>query len=210
MLNIALYAVRKALWDARDASLTNGVVFSNSRLGASGLLYQEGQRLDEKALSVYSARRAAELPWVRGLSVAQTLQLREEASTALPALRAFLARRLASRPHESSGSGGLELIEELREQAIDVRSELEIASTKSKSLRRNATGVVGLGIAALSVAVESSPLPAVASLLTTLGLIHQMPAPDTEHVQRLRARPGYVLVAAADILEHASTDRDSR
>lgn len=42
-----------------------------------------------------------------------------------------------------------------------------------------------------------------AQLLTTLGLLHQMNDPDHTQIDRLKAKPGYVLVAAEALLSHA-------
>lgn len=197
-------SVKDALLHARDAGNIGGVVFSNSRLGMNGLLHQDGQRLDQRSLDKLVMTRTAQLPWVDGLSVTQTIQLREQASAALPSLRAFMAKRLANGDVEANDPDALELMSELREQALDVRAELELASSKSRSIARNATGVLGLGIAALSVGIDGGSFGTVGSLIATLSLIHQMPAPDDQHQERLKRRPGYVLVAAQNILSHAS------
>ena len=150
----------------------------------------------------FAGHRAAQLPWVQGLSVSQTLELRQEASSALPALREFLARKLSTQGEATDQDATADYVAELREQAGAVRSELAVATSKSPSLRRNATGILGLGISALSMGVQG-PVEALANLLTTLGMIHAVPAPNAAHAQTLKAKPGYVLVAAQDILAHA-------
>ena len=199
---MALRSVRAALWGARDAAMLGGSLFSNSPMGLSGLLRQEGRPLSHANLQAFAGQRAANLPWVQGLSVAQTLELRQEARSALPSLREFLARKLVAQPLGANDGKPDEYIAELREQAAAVRAELSIATSKTPSLRRSATGIVGLGISALSLATEG-PATALTTLLTTLGLIHQVPGAGEGHQQLLKAKPGYVLVAAQDILAHA-------
>jgi len=195
-------AVRSALWTARDAAVIGGSMFSNSGVGLYALLAKEGRRMNPAEFRIFAGQRAAQLPWVNGLNVRQTLELREEASNALPALREFLARKLSAHNNGAHFDDRQDYVDELREQAATVRAELEVATSKSPSLRRNATGVLGLGVSALSLAT-GAPAEALASLLGTLGLIHQVPANNGVHERVLKAKPGYVLIAAQDILAHA-------
>lgn len=192
--------VRVTIWDARDASFCDGVLFSNARIGLIGLLNADGRQSTPAAVRKFEAHGAANLPWVRGLTIEQTIQLRSEARNALPALRAMLGRRLKD---AASQDGSLEpdYIRELREQAVEVRNELELVTTRSSSFRRNVTGVVGLGIAAFGAAIDS-PLAAAVGLMGTLNLLHQMPEPEHKKEDLLKRRPAYVLIAAQDILAH--------
>lgn len=196
--------VRAAMWDARDAALCDGLVFSNSRIGLAGLLHADDKRLNQADFQALEANNAANLPWIRGLTIEQTLQLRNEACNALPALRAFLGKRIKN---ASLGDGSIEpdYVAELREQAVEVRNELQLVTTRSRSLRRNVTGIVGLGIAAIGAAVDS-PIGAALGLMGTLNLIHQMPEPEHKQEQLLKRRPAYVLIAAQDILAHAKSN----
>ena len=194
-------AVRFALWDARSASAVSGAVFSNSRIGLRGLLSAEGLVGSDFNYREFEGQRAAELPWVDGLTVEQTIQLRHEASQALPSLREFMARRLAAKPGISSGERWDDCVAELREQAEDVRAELLRATQRSGSLRRSASGVLGLGISALGFALEG-PFAALGTLLSTLGLTHDANG-GASHGVPATAKPGFVLVAARDILGHA-------
>lgn len=202
MRAVTLKCVRAALWDARNAAMVGGSLFSNSEVGLSGLLTQEGRRLNPGEFQAFAGQRAAQLPWVQGLSVSQTLELRHEASAALPALREFLAKKLSAHSGSVSADTPHEYVIELREQAAAVRSELAAVTSRSPSLRRDVTGILGLGVSALSYAAQG-PFAALSTLLTTLGLIHAVPAPNGVHEQLLKSKPGYVLVAAQDILAHA-------
>jgi hypothetical protein len=190
--------IRNVLWDARDAAFNEGALFSNSPIGLSSVLHQEGHRFTEGEFFAFAGQRAAELPWVRGLTVGQTLQLREEAGLALPSLRQFLASKLTGAGNDMAPQ---DYVLELREQAAQVRAELNAVTSKSPSIRRNSEGIVGLGISALSIA-SGQPIAALSTLLATLGLIH-VSTPDDTHANVLKTRPGYVLVAAENILNHA-------
>ncbi|MEJ1097356.1 MULTISPECIES: hypothetical protein [unclassified Pseudoxanthomonas] len=198
---MAIRAVRFALWDARDASMVSGAVFSNSRSGLRGLLTAEGLAGEDFNYREFEGQRAAELPWVNGLTVEQTIQLRHEASQALPSLREFLARRLAARAGVARADGWEDCVAELREQAEEVRAELAQATRRSGALRRNASGILGLGISALGFALEG-PFAAVGTLLSTLGLTHNHQQ-SQHHGVPATAKPGFVLVVARDILGHA-------
>jgi hypothetical protein len=198
--------VRQTLWTAGDAAFGGGSVFSNSKVGLSGILAEEGRALSGPRLTALEGLRAGNLPWIAGLTIEQTIQLRQEAAQALPRLREFLARHLAARPHHDDrrATDAADYVAELREQAAEVQAELTAASAGHTSLARSALGVLSLCVFAYGFSAE--PLGATAGLfqlLTTLGLLHQLNSPDTQHGARLRSKPGYVLVAAQSILAHA-------
>ncbi|WP_132808788.1 hypothetical protein [Stenotrophomonas sp. ASS1] len=194
--------IRTTFFDAQSASSIGGSVFSNSPAGISALISDDRRSEESWNLQAFSAERAANLPWVSGLSIKQTLELRSAASAALPSLREFLARRLTSTPSSLNPLAWVDTVAELREQAATARAELEIATSRSASLKRSATGILGLCVSAVCLATEG-PTTALGGLLGTLGLIHSMPAPDSNHSKEIKTRPGYVLVAAEEILKHA-------
>ncbi|WP_447898448.1 hypothetical protein [Stenotrophomonas sepilia] len=192
-------SIRSIFLDAKSASWLKGSVFSNSNAGITALLSEDGRVLDSWDLRAFSADRAANLPWVSGLTVRQTLELRNEAKSALPALREFMARRLSSPDNSQQATNWADTVAELRDQAAQVRSELAIATSRSRSLQRNAIGILGLCVSAVCLATEG-PGSAIGGLLGTLGLVHS----DSSPISEAKAKPGYVLVAAEDILHHAS------
>lgn len=198
--------IRSSLWDARDAAFYGGAIFSNSAIGMSGLMAAENSFESREALRRIEGQQASRLPWVSGLTIEQTLVLREEASQALPRLREFLARNLAAKTEASSAGSGVsnDYVAELREQAAEVKSELEAIRSSRKSFHRNSIGLLSLGVATLSVATGNmAPALGAAQLLTTLGLLHGLTGKDDDHTHSLKSKPGYVLVAAEQILGHA-------
>ncbi|MBB6336452.1 hypothetical protein FHR59_000662 [Xanthomonas arboricola] len=193
-------AVRSTIWDARAAAWTSGSVFSNSPTGISALLSADGVHFTSPELMAFAANRTAELPWIASLTIEQTLSLRDAASVALPQLREFMARRLSGiNDLPGSDNQWREIVAELREQAAEVRSELSAATRRSPSLRRNSAGILGLAVSAACLLADG-PVSALGGLLGTLGLVHSN---EEKHNHALRAKPGYVLVSAKDILDHA-------
>jgi hypothetical protein len=193
--------VRGALWDARNAGMAGGALFSNSRCGIDALMHGDGRVISRGDFRIFEGQRAASLPWVKGLTVDQVIELREEAGAALPPLREFMARRLSPGVTGDLGNSD-DWIAELREQAAEVESVLHAITSKKSSFGRNAKGVVGMVISAVGFAAEGG-VQALGSLLDTLGLVHDSQGDDSPHVSQLKAKPGYVLVAAKDILAHA-------
>lgn len=200
-------AVRGSLWSARDAAVHGGSVFSNSPVGLAGLLSQDGKRVGRRAVCALAGHRAGNLPWVNGLSIEQTIHLRNEAASALPRLREFLARHLSARPTSETRSptDADAYIYELREQAAEVRAELQAAGAGSPSIGRSLLGLLTLGVSVLGFAVDSPTVGAASGLIGTLGLLHQLNQPDAKHEALIKSKPGYVLVAARDLLAHAAT-----
>lgn len=196
-------SIKTIFLDAKSASWQGGSVFSNSNAGISALLSEDGRLLDSWDLRAFSAERSANLPWISGLTIEQTLNLRNEASSALPALREFMARRLSADPSSPFNPHWRDTVSELREQAAQVRSELEISISRSSTIRRNATGILGLCVSAVCLGTQGGEA-ALGGLLSTLGLIHSLPAKDSLPTKQIKAKPGYVLVAAEDILRHAA------
>lgn len=195
--------VRSTLWVAREASLTGGSIFSNSRLGLSGLLQQEGRLPDRRSLLLLDRERELFLPWVSELDAAQIVQLRQEAAKALPAFRNCIAKALSLadsevNPSRSSNS----VLAELREQAQEVRSELEIKRASSSRYWKTTYGLLGLGLSAYAVATDQL-LPGIGGLLPVLQLLIGHKSGHEADVERLRTRPGYVLVKAQDLLAHS-------
>jgi hypothetical protein len=194
--------VRQVLWTAREASMTGGSIFTNSRVGLAGLLQREGRLPDRKTLLLFDGDRAFEVPWVSQLSAEQILQLREEASLALPAFRERLARAFVQTGPEVSTQSSQELISELRAQAAEVRAELTVKRKKSARYWKTTYGVLGLALSAYGVATDQV-VPGVAGLLPILQLLISHKTGHEADVAKLTTRPGYVLVKAQDLLEHA-------
>lgn len=195
--------VRQALWTAREATFTNGVVFSNSRVALAGMLECDGRLpRNRRDLRVFEDSRALDLPWVSELSPSQILQLREEAANAIPTFREMLARATTCSGSEPSNQVATDFIAELRAQAAEVRAELSAKKAKSARYWRTAYGVLGLGISAYGVASDQV-LAGVGGLLPIIQLLIEHRTSHESGSETLKTRPGYVFVRAQDILAHS-------
>lgn len=195
--------VRSAMWVSRHASLLGGSIFSNSRVGLAGLMKQEGRFSDSKRLMLLDSERSITIPWVSELEPAQVLQLRQEASDALPLFREMMAKTLMIEDDLDGGSKkSRELISDLREQAEIVKSELTITRKSSARYWKTTYGLLGLGLSAYGVASDQV-IPGVGGLLPLIQLLINHKAGHEKDVDKLTCRPGYVLVKAQDILAHA-------
>jgi len=195
--------VRHILWTAREATFTRGAVFSNSRAALAGMLHYDGRLPPgRRELRLFEDSRAFELPWVSELNPSQILQLREEASNAIPLFREMLARATTFNGSEPCTAAATDLISELRAQAAEVRAELSIKRHKSARYWKTAYGVLGLGISAYGVATDQA-LAGLGGLLPIIQLLIEHRATHESDTEKLKIRPGYVLIKAQDILAHA-------
>jgi len=93
---------------------------------------------------------------------------------------------------------------DLREQAVQVRSELEAKRKSASRFWKGTYGILGLGLSAYGVAADQM-LPAVGGLLPVIQLLIGHKAGHESEVAKLSSLPGYVLVKAQDILAHADS-----
>jgi hypothetical protein len=195
--------VRQILWTAREATFTHGAVFSNSRPALAGMLQCDGRLPRNRSeLRAFEDSRALDMPWVSELNPTQVVQLREEASHAIPLLREMLARAVTYNGGQSATGNASELIASLRAQAAEVKADLSAKQSKSARYWKVTYGVLGLGISAYGVATDQV-LPGMGGLLPILQLLIGHKTGHESEVAKLKTRPGYVLVKAQDILAHA-------
>lgn len=194
--------VRSTLWIAREAALTGGSLFTNSRIGLSGLLQPEGRLPDRRTLLMFEREREFIIPWVSELNASQIIQLREEASSALPAFRDKIARAMSASRYSGLDTNSTSIIGELREQANDVRAELIAKRKHSSKYWKTTYGLLGLGLSAYGVASDQV-LPGVGGLLPILHLLINHKTGHETDIAKLTSKPAYVMVRAKDILAHA-------
>jgi hypothetical protein len=195
--------VRQILWAAREATFTKGAIFSNSRVALAGLLQCEGRLPRSRGeLRLFEDSRALDVPWVSELNPSQVLELREEASDAMPLFRELLARATAWSDDHPSDRAAFDLITDLRQQAAEVRAELSSKQSRSARYWKVTYGVLGLGLSAYGVATDQV-LAGVGGLLPIIQLLIAHKTGHESDVAKLKGRPGYVLVRAQDILAHS-------
>ncbi len=201
--SIIFAQVRSALWKAREAATTGGSVFSNSRAGLAGIMRQEGRLGTKRDLLLMERKREVRVPWVDDLNPAQIVQLRIEAAKALPAFRERMARAMTFSETDLPDSNREDLVAELRQMAVDVRAELEQTQRVSQKFWKTTYGLLGLGLSAYGIATDQV-MPGVAGLLPVIQLLMNHQAGQESSLEKLRYKPGFVLVAAQDILAHAT------
>lgn len=195
-------AVRSALWTGREAVAGAGSIFSNSGIGLAGLAYVEGAARSRSELRMLEERRNINLPWVSDLDPRQIIQLRQEAASALPMFRELMAKHLSTSTTEATSSSVKAVVDELRQQSVEVRNELSNIQRHSSRFWKSSYMLLGLGVSAYGVAT-SQVLPAAGGLLPLIQLIINHKSGTERETEKVKFRPGYVLVKAQDILAHS-------
>lgn len=191
------------MWTAREAAMTGGAVFSSSRVGLTGLLKADGRVGNTRELLLLDEQREFTVPWVTDLDALQILQLRKEASSALPLLREKMCKALRF-VNESvvQADRARDLVTELREQAAEVRVELQMKGKSAARFWKTTYAVLGLGLSVYGAAADQA-VAGVAGLLPIIQLLISHKSGYESEVSKLTSKPGYVLVKAQDILAHA-------
>lgn len=199
--------VRSALSVARNAAVSGGCIVSNSRVALAGLMQKDGRLVERGALLQMERDREISVPWVSSLTPAQVIQLRQEASKALPSFRNAMASALAySGDSNSTAAKTRELIASLRSQADEVREELEVKQKQSTRYWKTTYALLGLGLSAYGVASDQAAT-GIAGMLPLIQLLIDHKSGEEERIERLKHRPSYLLVKAQKLLEHADADR---
>jgi hypothetical protein len=102
----------------------------------------------------------------------------------------------------SSKDPSVSIIENLREQAAEVRAELEIKRQSSARFWKATYGILALGLSAYGVA-KDLVLPGVGGLLPMIQLLMSHKSGQEADIAKLVTKPGYVLIRARYLLSHA-------
>lgn len=196
------HEVHETLFQMRRAG-PSAVTFSNSRVAVLAARQIDGHSPPARDIEVWEMSRSAALPWVSNLSAAQVLALRDSARNALPRFRACMARSLTS-PSVANAS---QLTHDLREEAAEVEAELRAIDSPSEARFRTLSGLLGMTISIYGFAGEFlTPAAALTGLASILGLLHAADHKEREQIARVTSKPGYVLVKARELTEHARRD----
>lgn len=194
--------VKDTLLNLNEASQLNATLLSASRVSMLAMRKLDDFPYAPADRELWESSRSLELPWVTNLSVAQVVELRELAAEALPKLREQLGGVL--RGDETSSESVAKRIQHLREEAADVRAELVSLRRRHETTFRNVAGILGVTIALYGFSGGFvPPSAALASLMTLFGLLHASEHKQFADVQRVKSKPGYVLVQAKRLLSHA-------
>ena len=199
--NIVSDDIHEHLYTMHEASTMNSTILSNSRVGLRSLKNLEGH--DPKAFKPidWEKSRTADLPLIKDLTPTQIVELRDSASKALPQFRELMYKNTVLGNQDTDNrTECTDLILELRGQAIEVKAELDSINVASEINFHNTGGMIGLSIALYSSAI-GNPVMGLTTLMATLGLIHTTLKKDNAEVEKLKTKPGYVLIKAQEILK---------
>jgi hypothetical protein len=194
------------LLQCKSAERLRSVVLSSNSFELRALRVFDGDNRAEEEVRKWEALQSVDLPWISDLTLDETIVLRGEASSALPRLRELLALRVTGGQAEGL-SRRADVIQELREQTEEVRSE--IAAVGLRRFERAETLIGGLAITMAVYGFASAIMPPAASLgtlLTALGSLHTVHDKKTSEEDSLRAKPAYALLKAQEILSHRHDD----
>lgn len=162
--------VHETLFKMRRASPLQAVTFSNSRVSVMAVRRFDNSYLTKPDIEVWEASRSANLPWVSNLSTSQIIALRESAKDALPRFRARMARALTN----PTPGDAAKVVHDLREEAAEVRAELNALDTKGEGRFRTIAGLLGMTVSVYGFAGEFLEAgAALTGLLTLFGLLHR-------------------------------------
>ena len=191
--------IRETLLRINTKDSPHSVTFSNSRVAILAARNFDGPAMAYRDAEVWEATRSANLPWLGSLTPEQILRLREEAGNALPRFRARMAKALTSPEPRDAQT----VVQELKEEAEELRAELSAAHVTNDTTFRNVAGVLGLTASVYGFASEAVGMfPAVTGLMTLFGLLHTSHSKETGEMHRLQARPAYVLLKAEELNSH--------
>ena len=165
---------------------------------------------EQDSTTEWETARATNLPWVKDLTVAETIILRNEAANALPRFRAKMS-------HAFSESGAArdgeikKLVAELHDEALEVEQEIRCADPAAEKRFQSVVGSVSIvaavfGAGALGGGITAGAAAgAAAGLASILGHIHKGNREPHRELQRNQSRPGFVLLKSKELLGHASS-----
>jgi hypothetical protein len=97
------------------------------------------------------------------------------------------------------------IVNELREESEEVSAELRALNFSRGDRFRNLSGSLALTMFVYGFAADFVPAAAaLGGLLSALALVHQDSRKAHQERGRLESRPGFVLLKAREIFEHAS------
>lgn len=182
--------------NGRDA-----ITLSDSRVAFIAARHFDGGVPSTREIEIWEAKRSANLPWVTHLSAEDIVALRDAASNALPRFRLRMARAMTSATSADAGK----IVNDLREEAAEVEAELRALDKRGERRFRTLSGLLGMTISVYGFAGEFLGAgAALTGLASLLGLLHAADHKERQDAGKLTSRPGYVLVKAKELAQHAS------
>lgn len=191
--------VRGSLAALTNAGRTRSALATGSRIESLWLAELDGRGPAMTSVENWESLRSLQLPWVNELTADQIIDLRGEAASALPRLRALLAKRFGDMGDDSDKRVS-DVLAELRVDALDVEAELQ-ASRPIRSLAyRVGTEALAISLVIYGLAVQAPVAVAggVATLLNAIAHSREEERQTKDH-KKLLSKPAYVLVKAKEL-----------
>lgn len=194
--------IRATLNTIRFTSRLGGTTFANSRVGLLAARELDASIPDKREIREWESERSATLPWLGDLSMSQVMELRQEADRALPRFRERMTALMGS--EKAGAMKASDLVSALREEAAEVEQELLALDLPGQESFRTGYGLLGITVSVYGFASEFlHPGAAIGGLFGLLYQLHQSHSSDKEKSDLLMSHPGYVLVKAKELVQHA-------
>jgi hypothetical protein len=208
LLDFVRTELRTVGGDMRASAEEKATLSTNFRLSVVGARAIQNKPVSSSRLPDFEHRRALRLPWFDRLTPDQVLRLKERAGSALPAFRAYLGQ--AVRGENGDDDAVLaNLIADLRRQTQEVESELKAAAQLGGGIKTAVLAglsfTLGLYGAYQGLVGGSLPLAvsAAGAALTAAGTADKRRSDAAACHTKLTSHPGYLLLTAERISEHA-------
>jgi hypothetical protein len=171
-------------------------------LGAAALRVLDRREMHTPSLDEWEDMRSAPLPWIKSLSPAQIVQLREEAATALPAFRKRLHNSLLSggdkRDDEKTARA---LAADLRQEALELEQKLRSLNVRGSRRTKNLFTGLGLmlGVYGVGSMTTTGFLSGLAGFAASMVAAHREGKELHHTLSEVQRQPAYVLLTARRI-----------
>jgi len=199
--------------DIRGSAEGKGTLSTNFRLAALGLRALQKKPIRHDSLEEFERMRSLRLPWFEYLNPEDVLRLRERAASALPAFRAHIGTAIGGSDDRAVDDSALaKVVADLRKQTQEVETELKAAATSKGAIKTAVLTGLSLSVGLFGVYQGlSGQIPqavtAVGAALGALAAADRRLSDAKACHQKLEAHPGYLLLMAERIEEHAHGNR---
>ena len=193
--------VRETLFHMQRSAHLGAITFSNSRASLlAARAFEAFASPRGQSLESWEARRSADLPWLGNIEPSQVLSLRNDAHRALPRFRDSLRAAMRGGSDDEADK----VVTALRKEALEVKSELDALDVDRENRFRSVSSVLAMTVSVYGFATDIIPAgAALTGLLSLFGLLHTSQHKERQEIARLTSQPGYVLLRAKELTEHA-------
>jgi hypothetical protein len=190
----------RAVFANSMGSMCRSVVATNTVADARALSLLEDSRLGPVTSESRLNLKSCDLPWIRGLSASQILEVRDQAKSALPSFRAFLSKQLFAPDIDGQKRRATE--HELVAQVEEMESELRQVKAVKRSTRLLALFGFGLAIYGFGTRNPNAIASTFGGFISALANAHRGHADAYHKHAEAVHKPAYVLLTAKQAHSH--------